>query len=53
MPTKPFSVVTEGSIVPIGHVRLLATFDECKNYHTEIIVFDIAHIHLPYNAILG
>ncbi|KAI5012177.1 hypothetical protein ZWY2020_024311 [Hordeum vulgare] len=24
-----------------------------KNYHNEIIVFDVTHIHLPYNAILG
>ena len=23
------------------------------NYHTELIDFDVAHIHLPYNAILG
>ncbi|KAI4996344.1 hypothetical protein ZWY2020_048135 [Hordeum vulgare] len=26
---------------------------ERKNYHTKVIVFDVAHIHLPYNAILG
>ena len=24
-----------------------------NNYHTELIDFDVAHIHLPYNAILG
>ena len=53
MPTKPFSGVTDGSTVPIGQVCLLVTFGGRKNYHTELIVFDIAHIHLPYNAILG
>ncbi|KAI4992664.1 hypothetical protein ZWY2020_059765 [Hordeum vulgare] len=52
MPTKPFSGVTEGSTVPIGQVHLPVTFCELKNYHTEIMVFDVAHIHLPYNAIL-
>ena len=53
MPIKPFSGVTDGSTVPIGQVCLPVTFGERKNYHTEIIVFDVAHIHLPYNAILG
>ncbi|KAI5016323.1 hypothetical protein ZWY2020_006174 [Hordeum vulgare] len=53
MPTKPFSGVTEGSTEPTGQVRLPVTFGERKNYHTEIIVFDVAHIHLPYNKILG
>ncbi|KAI4983998.1 hypothetical protein ZWY2020_040788 [Hordeum vulgare] len=53
MPTKPFSGVTEGSTVPIGQVHQPVTFGESKNYHTEIIIFDVAHLHLPYNAILG
>ncbi|KAI4981341.1 hypothetical protein ZWY2020_021826 [Hordeum vulgare] len=53
MPTKTFSGITEGPTMPIGQVHLPVTFGERKNYHTEIIVFDIAHIHLPYNAILG
>ena len=29
------------------------TFGTCDNYRTELIDFDIAHIGLPYNAILG
>ena len=53
MPTKPFSGVTDGSTIPIGQVRLPVTFGGHNNYHNEIIVFDVAHIHLPYNAILG
>ena len=37
----------------IGQVRLPVTFGARDNYHTEIIDFDVAHIRLPYNAILG
>ena len=52
-PTKPFSGVTDGSTVPIGQVRLPVTFGARDNYRTELIDFDVAHIRLPYNAILG
>lgn len=52
-PTKPFSGVTDGSTTPIGQVRLPFTFRERKNYCTELINFDVAHIRLPYNAIFG
>ena len=51
-PTKPFSGVTDGSTTPIGQVRLPVTFGQRKNYRTELIDFDVAHILLPYNAIL-
>ena len=52
-PTKPFSGVTDSSTTPIGQVRLPVTFVEHKNYRTKLIDFDVAHIRLPYNAILG
>ena len=52
-PTKPFSGITDGSTVPIGLVRLPVTFGARDNYRTELIDFDVAHIRLPYNAILG
>jgi hypothetical protein len=52
-PTKPFSGVTDGSTTPIGKIRLPVTFGKRDNYCTELIDFDIAHIRLPYNAILG
>ena len=52
-PTKPFSGVTDGSTTPIGQVRLPVTFGERKNYYTELIDFDVTHILLPSNAILG
>ena len=45
--------MTDGSTTPIGQVRLPVTFGECKNYRTELIDFDVVHIRLPYNAILG
>ena len=43
----------DGSTTPVGQVRLPVTFGERKNYRTELIDFDVAHIRLPYNAILG
>ena len=52
-PTKPFSGVTDGSTTPIGQVRLPVTFGQRDNYRTELIDFDVAHIRLPYNVILG
>ena len=45
--------MTDGSTTPIGQVRLPVTFGERKNYRTKLIDFDIVHIRLPYNAILG
>ena len=34
-------------------MRLAVTFGTSSNYHTEQIDFDVAHIGLPYNGILG
>ena len=45
--------MTYGSTTQIGQVRLSVTFGERKNYRTELIDFSVAHIRLPYNAILG
>ena len=53
MPTRPFSGVTEGLTTPLGQVRLAVTFGTQANYRIELIDFDVAHIGLPYNAILG
>ena len=52
-PSKPFSGVSGGSSSPLGQIRLPVTFGTRDNYRTELIDFDIAHIGLPYNAILG
>ena len=32
---------------------LPVTFGSRDNYHSELADFDVAHIDLPYNAILG
>ncbi|XBI15321.1 hypothetical protein VPH35_057757 [Triticum aestivum] len=53
MPTRPFSGVIEGTIIPLGQIRLVVTFDTQENYRTEHVDFDVAQIGLPYNAILG
>ena len=45
--------MTDGSTTPIGQVRLPVTFGTRDNYRTKPIDFDVAHIRLPYNAILG
>ena len=52
-PTRPFTGVTDGTTVPLGQVRLAVTFGTRHNYRTETLDFDVAHISLPYNAILG
>ena len=51
--TKPFSGVTDGSTTPMGQVCLPVTFGQRDDYRTKLIDFDVAHIHLSYNAILG
>ena len=53
MPTRPLSGVTEGLTTPLGQVRLAVTFGTQANYRTELIDFDVAHIGLPYNTIVG
>ena len=50
---SPSQRVTDGSTTPIGQVRFPVTFGQRDNYCTELIDFDVAHIHLPYSAILG
>ena len=52
-PTRPFTGITNGTTVPLGQVRLAVTFGTRQNYRTENLDFDVAHIALPYNAILG
>jgi hypothetical protein len=53
IPTRPFFGITEGSTMPIGHVRLPVTFGTRDNYRIESLNFDVAYIALPYNTILG
>ena len=53
MPSKPFAGVADGITMPLGQVRLPVTFGTRENYRSEFIDFDVAHVGLPYNAILG
>ena len=52
-PTRPFTSVTNGTTVPLGQVRLAVMLGTRQNYHTKNLDFDVAHIALPYNSILG
>ena len=45
--------MTDDSTTPIGQVHFPVSFGQRDNYHTELVDFDVAHIRLPYNAILG
>ena len=45
--------MTDGSTTPIGQVRFPVTFGQRDNCRTKLIDFDVAHIRMPYNAILG
>jgi hypothetical protein len=52
-PSCPFLGVGTGSIIPRGSISFLVTFGTPKNYRTESIIFDVAEVNLPFNAILG
>ncbi|XP_020185037.1 uncharacterized protein [Aegilops tauschii subsp. strangulata] len=53
LPTRSFPGVARGSTTPPGQVRLPVTFGKRGNCRTKLIDFDVAHIGLPHNAILG
>ena len=52
-PSRPFLGVGGASTGSLGQIRLPVTFGTYDNFRTELIDFDVAHIRLPYNAILG
>jgi hypothetical protein len=41
------------SVMPRGCISLPVTFEMAENFHTESILFDVAEVSLPFNAILG
>jgi hypothetical protein len=49
----PFSGVGSVPIIPRGCISLLVTFGTSENFRTESVLFDIAEVSLPFNAILG
>jgi hypothetical protein len=52
-PSCPFSGVGPVLIIPRGCISLLVTFGTPENCHTESVLFDVAEVSLPFNAILG
>jgi hypothetical protein len=52
-PSSPFCGVTNRKTLPLGQIELPVLFGGRDNFHTESIMFDVAHFDLPYNAILG
>jgi hypothetical protein len=52
-PSHLFSGVGPGSIILCGSISLPVTFGTPENYRTESVIFDVAEVNLPFNAILG
>jgi hypothetical protein len=52
-PSRPFSRVDPVSVMPRGCISLPITFGTAENFRTESILFDVAEVSLPFNAILG
>jgi hypothetical protein len=40
-------------VTPRGCISLPVTFGTTENFHTESILFNVAEVSLPFNAILG
>ena len=38
---------------PLGSITLPVTFGTKENFRTESILFDVAEVNLPFNAIIG
>jgi hypothetical protein len=52
-PSRPFSGVGLVSIMPRSSISLLMIFEMPENYRMKSVLFDIAEVNLPFNAILG
>jgi hypothetical protein len=52
-PSRPFSGVGLVSVTPRGCISLPVTFGTAENFRTKSVLFDVAEISLPFNAILG
>jgi hypothetical protein len=40
-------------VYPLGSIALPVTFGTKENFRTENVVFDVAEVNLPFNAIIG
>jgi hypothetical protein len=52
-PSRPFSRVGPQPVYPLGSIALPVTFRIEENFRTENVVFDVAEVNLPFNAIIG
>jgi hypothetical protein len=52
-PSCPFFRVGPVSVTPRGCISLPVTFGTAENFRTESVLFDVAKVSLPFNAILG
>jgi hypothetical protein len=52
-PSCPFSRVGRVSVTPRGCISLPVTFGTAENFRTESVLFNVAEVSLPFNAILG
>jgi hypothetical protein len=52
-PSRPFSGVGPQPVYPLGSIALPVTFRTEENFRTENVVFDVAEVNLPFNAIIG
>jgi hypothetical protein len=52
-PSCPFSIVGLVPVILCSCISLPATFRSLENFRTESILFDVAEVSLPFNAILG
>jgi hypothetical protein len=52
-PSRPFSGVGPQPVYPLGSIVLPVTFGTEENFRTENVVFDVAEVNLPFNAIIG
>jgi hypothetical protein len=52
-PSCPFFGVGPQPVYPLGSIALPVTFGTEENFRTENVLFDVAEVNLPFNAIIG
>jgi hypothetical protein len=52
-PSRPFFGVGPQPVYPLRSITLPVTFGTEENFHTENVVFDVAEVNTPFNAIIG
>jgi hypothetical protein len=51
-PSRPFFGVGPQPVYPLGSIALPVTFGTEENFRTENVLFDVAEVNLPFNAII-